>query len=118
MAVASSFIDSVSRGPDTGFDISLLLSSAVAANLASMDTVLGKFARCDVIDYHGFRSLWQGLSKRFVGHDVIFTVFGPAYSIAKGKRHICGFSTSNRLPQQPSRAAYEPPRPYRLSTEI
>lgn len=92
VAVASSFINSLSRGPETGFDVSLLLSSAVAANLESMATDLGKFARCDVVDYHGFSSLWKGLSARFVGQDIIFTVFGPAYAIAKGKRHICGFA--------------------------
>lgn len=92
VAVASSFIDSLSRGPDTGFEIGLLLSSSVAANLQSLGTDLDTFARCQVVDYFGFRSLWQGLARHFADFDVIFTVFGPVYTFAKGKRHICGFA--------------------------
>ena len=92
VAVASSFVDSLSRGADMGFEIGLLLSSSVAANLVSLRTDLNRFSGCEVRDYHGMRSLWQGLSRAFAGYDVIFTVFGPAYSITKGKRHICGFA--------------------------
>jgi len=92
VAVASSFINILSRAPDPRFDVSLLLSSSVHANLESLDADLGGFAHCEVVDHHGLGSLWRGLGRRFAGHDVIFTVFGPAYAIARGRRHVCGFA--------------------------
>lgn len=92
VAVASSFIDSLSRRPDSGLDISLLLSSSVAANLKSLGTELGRFASVRIVDFRAMRSLWQGLSAHFAHADVVFTVFGPAYVLSKGKRHVCGFA--------------------------
>jgi glycosyltransferase involved in cell wall biosynthesis len=90
--VASSFVNILSCAPDSRFKISLLLSSSVHANLLSLGADLSGFAHCEVVDYYGLRSLWQGLGRRFAGFDVVFTVFGPAYAIAKGRRHVCGFA--------------------------
>jgi glycosyltransferase involved in cell wall biosynthesis len=92
VAVASSFIDSLSRRPDSGLDISLLLSTSVAANLKSLGTKLGGFTSVQIVDFHGMRALWQGLSAHFAHADIVFTVFGPAYVLHKGKRHVCGFA--------------------------
>ena len=92
VAVASSFIDSLSRRPDCGLDISLLLSTSVAANLKSLGTKLGGFTSVQIVDFHGMRALWQGLSAHFAHADIVFTVFGPAYVLHKGKRHVCGFA--------------------------
>ena len=92
VAVASSFINVLSSAPDPSYEISLVLSSSVHANLVSLGADLGGFEKCEVVDHHGLRSLWQGLGRRFAGHDVVFTVFGPAYAIARGRRHVCGFA--------------------------
>ena len=92
VAVASSFVNILSRAPDPRLKISLLLSSTVHANLLSLGADLSSFAHCQVVDHHGLSSLWQGLGRRFAGFDVVFTVFGPAYAIANGRRHVCGFA--------------------------
>lgn len=92
VAVATSFVNILSRQPDPRLEISLLLSSSVHANLMSLGADLSGFAHCEVVDYYGWRSLWQGLGQRFAAFDVIFTVFGPAYAIANGRRHVCGFA--------------------------
>ncbi len=92
MAVAASFIDSLSRGPAMELRVHLLLSSAVAANLRSLGTLLDRFDSVEIADFQGLRSLWQGLSRRFSGFDVIFTVFGPVYALGMGRRHVVGFA--------------------------
>jgi glycosyltransferase involved in cell wall biosynthesis len=102
VAVASSFVNILSRQPDPRLEISLLLSSSVHANLLSLGADLSGFAHCEVVDYYGLLSLWQGLGRRFAGFDVVFTVFGPAYTIAKGRRHVCGFAQAHVLyPRNP-----------------
>jgi glycosyltransferase involved in cell wall biosynthesis len=90
VAVAASFIDSLSRSPQG--DVHLLLSSAVAANLHGLGTRLDRFAAVEIADFHGLRSLWQGLSKRFEGFATVFTVFGPVYALRLGRRHVVGFA--------------------------
>jgi glycosyltransferase involved in cell wall biosynthesis len=92
VAVASSFVNILSRAPDPRLEISLLLSSTVHANLVSLGADLIGFAHCEVVDYHGMTPIWQGLGRRFAGFDVVFTVFGPVYALAKGRRHVCGFA--------------------------
>lgn len=92
VAVATSFIDSLSRGPSMSMRIHVLLSSTVAENLRSLGTALDAFDSVEVVDSRGLRSLWTGLSRRFDGMDVVFTVFGPAYVLSRGFRHVCGFA--------------------------
>lgn len=92
VAVAASFIDRVSRDPHRASKVSLLISSPVAANLRALGTELGRFANSTTVDYHGVRSFWQGLARHFAGYDIVFTVFGPAYTFATPPRHVCGFA--------------------------
>ncbi|MBE7419300.1 MAG: glycosyltransferase family 4 protein [Ideonella sp.] len=92
VAVASSFVHCLSQEPPDDFDITLLLSTAVSANLDSMRTELNGFVGSEVVNHHGLHSLWQGLRRRFACHDVVFTVFGPAYVLPHATPHICGFA--------------------------
>lgn len=92
VAVATSFIDCLSKAPQSEFEISLLLSSSVHANLMYSKADLSPFKNCRVADYHGARSIWQGLDRHFEGQDLVFTVFGPLYSLRMRTRHIFGFA--------------------------
>lgn len=92
VAVATSFIDCLSKAPQPEFEISLLLSSSVHANLMSSKVDLRPFKSCRVANYHGARSIWQGLDGHFESQDLVFTVFGPMYSLRMRTRHIFGFA--------------------------
>ena len=92
VAVASSFIYSISRKEDIGIEVSILASSAVYSNLVALGVDVSRFSNFTVIDYFGIRSLWQGLDRYFKEYDVVFTVFGPCYFLRKRTFHICGFA--------------------------
>ena len=44
------------------------------------------------IDYVGIKALWSGLAKELSDYDLVFTVFGPAYTMRKPAKHIVGFA--------------------------
>ncbi len=92
VAVASSFIDCLSRLDHRGLSISLLLSKSVERNLIDLRVPIDVFDSCIVRDYYGIRAIWQGLDKHFCGFDLVFTVFGPAYFRYSRTRHIFGFA--------------------------
>lgn len=95
VAVATSFIDCLSRMDHGELAISLLLSSAVHQNLQGLSTDLGAFKSCVIRDYTGLCALWKGLDKCFEGFDLVFTVFGPAYFLRKRTLHLFGFAQPN-----------------------
>lgn len=92
VAVASSFIDCLSRFEGIRADISLLISSLVLKNLNSLGTDTSIFKSVVVLDCYGIKSLWQGVDKHFIGQDVVFTVFGPSYFLFKRTHHLFGFA--------------------------
>jgi len=90
--VASSFIDSLSRIPHRGFDIHLLISSEVDANLKALNSEISSFSSCTIKDFDGFSAIWRGLDSYFKGAGIVFTVFGPAYFLRARTRHVFGFA--------------------------
>lgn len=95
VAVATSFIDCLSKLKYEGIDIHLLLSSEVSRNLKELGTDTSIFFRCVVRDYFGVTALWQGLSCHFRDVDLVFTVFGPAYYLFSKAYHLFGFAQPN-----------------------
>ena len=92
VAVATSYIKSLSQKKNLEFDISLLVSTKIMKNLKDLDTDFSVFRSVKSIDYVGIKALWSGLSKELSGYDLVFTVFGPAYTLRKPTRHIVGFA--------------------------
>lgn len=92
VAVATSVIDHLSRMPAIGADIALLVSTSVQANLLAMGTDLSRFVRCEVVNFFGVEAIWRGLDEHFIGQDLVFTLFGPAYFLRKRTKHIFGFA--------------------------
>lgn len=97
VAVATSFIDCLSRMDISYFDVSLLLSTEVMANLLSLETNLQSFESVQIVDYYGLEALWKGLSSHFEDIDLVFTVFGPAYFLRSKTKHLFGFAQPNIL---------------------
>lgn len=92
VAVASSFINSVSLKKTLEFDVSILVSTKVMKNLIELGTDLSNFHTVTVADFIGITALWKSLAEKISGFDLVFTVFGPAYSMTKVKNHIVGFA--------------------------
>lgn len=92
VAVASSFIDCLSSISHRNFDIHLLVSTEIDANLKAFGTDVNNFKSYTVTDYYGISALWKGLHRFFVDMDIVFTVFGPAYFFRPITRHVFGFA--------------------------
>lgn len=92
VAVATSYIKSLSLKKTLEFDISLLVSTKIMKNLKDLDTDLSVFKSVKSIDYVGIKALWSGLAKELSDYDLVFTVFGPAYTMRKPAKHIVGFA--------------------------
>jgi glycosyltransferase involved in cell wall biosynthesis len=108
VAVASSFIDCLSRLTNDDLEISLLLSSSVMRNLKELGTDTNVFARCVIEDHRGLSALYNRLDRYFLGMDLVFTVFGPAYYWSKRTRHLFGFAQPNIIyPNNPISASQD-----------
>ena len=92
VAVATSYIKSLSLKKTLEFDISLLVSTKIMKNLKDLDTDFSVFKSVKSIDYVGIKALWSGLAKELSDYDLVFTVFGPAYTMRKPVKHIVGFA--------------------------
>ena len=92
VAVATSFIKSLGLKNTLEFDISLLVSTKIMKNLEDLGTDFSMFKSVKSIDYVGIKALWSGLAKELSGYDLVFTVFGPAYTLRKPGKHIVGFA--------------------------
>ena len=92
VAVATSYIKSLSQKKNLEFDISLLVSTKIMKNLKDLDTDFSVFKSVKSIDYVGIKALWSGLAKELSDYDLVFTVFGPAYTMRKPAKHIVGFA--------------------------
>lgn len=95
VAVASSFIASLTDDVFNNFDVGLLISSKVKTNIYQSQVDLNKFKFIAIHDSFGLRGiLFNTLIYRY-RYDVLFTVFGPFYSIFKLKNHLVGFAQPN-----------------------
>ena len=95
VAVATSFIDCLSVIDHGDLSISLLLSTEVMNNLNKLNTDLSDFSNIKVFDFQGLNSIWGRLDRYFIGMDLVFTVFGPAYFAASRTKHLFGFAQPN-----------------------
>ena len=76
-------------------EIHVLASGEVNKNLISLGVDVRSFSSYEVKDFYGISGLWNGLSQRLRGYDVVFTVFGPSYDFLFGLKHIVGFAQPN-----------------------
>lgn len=103
VAVASSFLDCLD--PDycrDAFEIHVLVSSSVNANVVSLGVDTNRFASYRVKDIFGIKALMPHMRRCFRGFDLVFTVFGPNYGFSSNVRNLVGFAQPNIIyPRHP-----------------
>lgn len=92
--VATSFIAEIAENSPISedYDLHLYISNAVFENLKSTNVNLDCFEKLLIIDVRGLGALKKDIYKKFVGFDIVFTVFGPLYLPRRIKNHIVGFA--------------------------
>lgn len=104
--MATSVLDCISRIDHEELSISVLLSTPVLKNLRELNTKLTVFESCETRDFYGVSALWKNLDSYFVGYDLVFTVFGPAYFARRNTYHLFGFAQPNIIyPNNPLTAS-------------
>jgi glycosyltransferase involved in cell wall biosynthesis len=94
LQVAISFVDELSRLPDSDFAYTLIVSSEVHNGLQRLGVDLSVFSNYQVIDTIGLNALWSPLNQQVKQYDVVFTLFGPNYLRKQAKLEIVGFAQS------------------------
>lgn len=96
VAVATSFIHNLSSiySQNNTFLIDIAVSTVVHENLVNMEFNSDLFNRYEVEDVFGAKSLLSSRNDIFSRYDVVFTVFGPLYSLFRkaSTTHIIGFA--------------------------
>lgn len=95
VAVATSFIDELSQMSSVQFDVHVMVSALVNKNLMSLNVNTDVFESYTVVDSYGISAIWRGIDKKFLGMDLVFTIFGPAYFLFNKNKHIFGFAQPN-----------------------
>lgn len=90
--VASSFIDELSNMEFPDLEITVLVSTEVALNIQQLETNILVFYEYKVLNTFGIRSLGVIFSKGTNKFNVVFTVFGPDYSIFTSGIKVTGFA--------------------------
>jgi len=90
--VAVSFIYELSLIASFSHSYSVIASSEVDENLASLGADISVFSSYEVYDFNGLKSIFFFADRKFKEYDLIFTVFGPSYFLMKCCCHIFGFA--------------------------
>jgi glycosyltransferase involved in cell wall biosynthesis len=91
--VASSFIFDLSLSElEYDFSISIYISSTVYENLLSLDFNLSAFKDVQIVNTTGIGSFFSSVSRVFNQYDLVFTIFGPNYSLFSKYINIVGFA--------------------------
>lgn len=89
--VATSIIRELSLSSSQA-NITLALSSTVLRECEKIGTDMNCFRDLEVVDVRGFDPINPILDQLIQGADVVFTVFGPLYSLRRPKKSIVGFA--------------------------
>lgn len=91
-AVATSFIYDLSRWPEEAGKYAVLVSEYVDRNLRALGCVTEVFLDYRVQNHYGLAGLRGTLAKELRRFDLVFTVFGPCYTLGYKGRHLVGFA--------------------------
>lgn len=90
--VAVSFISELSKMSEVAANFDVVVSVCVSDNLKRVGFDSSVFASFVVADSYGVRSIFGSLSRSFGSYDLVFTVFGPLYSLTRPKISMVGFA--------------------------
>lgn len=90
--VATSFIQEATSGELFSSNYSVWVSSEVHRNLVelSIDTV--KLNDYQVVDTYGMKMLFSKVAREMDNFDLVFTVFGPLYTMSRRFKSVMGFA--------------------------
>ncbi|WP_291133842.1 glycosyltransferase [Erythrobacter sp.] len=91
MQVATSIVDELSQS-GLASNIYLALSSVVLESCLKIGADLTVFRHVEIVDIRGFEPLNLKLDNLIKEADIVFTVFGPLYSVRKARKSIVGFA--------------------------
>ena len=70
----------------------VIVSSEINNGLSQLGANTAVFASYELINTFGIKDFFSRSNSRIKNYDVVFTVFGPNYSRARGKKEIVGFA--------------------------
>lgn len=92
--VAVSFIEELSRIDELPLGLAIIASSEVHDNLQEIKCDLSCFNNYEVFNTYGVSGLWSSLRRKIQNFDVVFTLFGPLYSLHITTVSVVGFAQS------------------------
>jgi glycosyltransferase involved in cell wall biosynthesis len=91
LQVAISFISELLKFECKKFVYKILISTDVASAFEP-DVLKMSAWDFEVLDTYGINALWSKLNKKQCNYDIVFTLFGPKYTVFKAKIDIVGFA--------------------------
>jgi glycosyltransferase involved in cell wall biosynthesis len=91
LQVAISFVSELLAFEEVDPRIKVLVSDGVASGLAQEQLFKSNWD-IEVCNTYGFKTLWSGLNKKQKGYEVVFTLYGPKYTLFKAKLDVVGFA--------------------------
>jgi len=91
LQVAISFVSELMAFEEVDARIKVLVSDEVAKALGQ-DQLAKSNWDIEVFNTYGLKTLWSGLNIIQKDYDVVFTLYGPKYTLFKAKRDIVGFA--------------------------
>ena len=91
LQVAVSFVSELLAFDKADSRIKALISSEVASALSQQQLAKSSW-NIEVFNTFGLKTLWSDLNKIQKGYDVVFTLYGPKYTLFKAKLDIVGFA--------------------------
>jgi glycosyltransferase involved in cell wall biosynthesis len=91
LQVAISFVSELLAFKEVDSRIKLLVSDEVASGLSPVKLAESNWD-IEVFNTYGIKTLWSGLNTIQKHYDVVFTLYGPKYTLFKAKLDIVGFA--------------------------
>ncbi len=92
VAVASSFLICLSKKNFKKYNINILISKTVFNNIKKSNIDFSNFKEVKIINNFGLRMLFFNFDKHFKKIDIIFSIFGPTFSLKQKHKHIIGLA--------------------------
>lgn len=90
--VAASFIDELSHLNLEGLEVHVYVSTEVNDNINEINKKSTAFFSFVVFNTYGVSTLQPKNLRRFLGFDLVFTIFGPGYMFGLSGLHVVGFA--------------------------
>jgi glycosyltransferase involved in cell wall biosynthesis len=91
LQVAISFVFELLKLKESQSTFKVLISTEIASTFDVKELKMSDWS-FEIYDTYGIKTLWSKLNKIQSRYDVVFTLFGPKYTVFKAKKDIVGFA--------------------------